>query len=96
MLGTGACDLGAYTAHFDPDRLMCACGGEPETREHFFLHCPLHANPRTNLFASLRLKSPSLAYLLSDPRATKATLRFLADLGRFDLLYSPPSDDPSS
>ena len=37
-----------------------------------------------------------LAYLLSDPRATKPTLCFLADLGRFDSLYSPPSDDPSS
>jgi hypothetical protein len=32
---------------------------------------------------------------LSDPRATKATLRFLADSGRFNSLYSPPSEDPS-
>ena len=96
QLRTGACDLGAYKAHFEPDRLMCACGGEPETQEHFFLHCPLYASPRATLLASLRLKSPSLAYLLSDPCATKATLRFLADSGRFDSLYSPPSDDPSS
>jgi hypothetical protein len=75
---------------------MCACGGEPETQEHFFLHCPLYTTPRATLLASLRLKSPSLAYLLSDPRTTKATLRFLVDSGRFDSLYSPPLDDLSS
>lgn len=34
-LRTGACDFGAYRAHFEPDRLMC-CGSEPE-------------NPRTAL-----------------------------------------------
>ena len=73
---------------------MCACGGEPET--HLFLHCPLYAIPRATLLASLRLKSLTLAYLLSDPRATKPTLRFLADSGSFDSLYSPSSDDPSS
>jgi hypothetical protein len=95
-LRTGACDLGAYKAHFEPERLMCACGGEPETQEHFFLHCPLYTTPRATLLASLRLKSPSLAYLLSDPRTTKATLRFLVDSGRFDSLYSPPLDDLSS
>ncbi len=48
----------------------------------------------STLFSSLRLKSPSIAYLLSDPRATRATLRFLADSGRFDSLYCPPSEDP--
>ena len=76
---------------------MCACGGEPETREHFFLHCPLYATPCATLLASLRLQSPSLAYLLSDPCATKPTLRFpfLTDLGRFGSLYCPPSEDPS-
>ncbi|KAG0653246.1 hypothetical protein C6P46_003228, partial [Rhodotorula mucilaginosa] len=40
--------------------------------------------------------APSLAYLLSDPRATKPTLRFLADSGRFNSLYSPPPDDPTA
>ena len=73
---------------------MYACGGEPETRKHCFHHCPHYAIPRAALFSSLRLKSPSLAYPLSDPRGTKATLRFLANSGRFDLLYSPPSEDP--
>ena len=52
-LRTGACDLGAYKAHFEPERLLCACGGEPETREHFFLHCPLYASPRSALLSSL-------------------------------------------
>ena len=60
------------------------------------LHCPLYASQRTILLSSLRLKSPSLTHLLSDPRATKAMLRFLTDSGRFDSLYSPPSEDPSS
>jgi hypothetical protein len=40
-------------------------------------------------FPPLRLKTLSLAYLLNDPRATKATLRFLADSGRFDSLDCP-------
>ncbi|KAG0653575.1 hypothetical protein C6P46_002476 [Rhodotorula mucilaginosa] len=38
--------------------------------------------------------NPSLTYLLSDLRATKATLRFLANSGHFDSLYCPPSKDP--
>ncbi|GAA5976975.1 hypothetical protein JCM10908_005698 [Rhodotorula pacifica] len=93
-LCTGACDLGAYKAHFEPDRLMCACGGEPETREHYFLHCPLYARQRADLLTSLRLETfPSITYLLSDSRATKATLRFVADSGRFDSLFCPPSED---
>ena len=71
QLRTGACDLGAYKAHFEPERLLCACGGEPETQEHFLLHCPLYAAPRAALLSSLRLKFLSLAYLLSDPRATR-------------------------
>lgn len=45
-LRTGTCDLGAYKAHFEPERLMCLCGGKPETRKHFFLHCELYAVPR--------------------------------------------------
>jgi hypothetical protein len=32
-------------AHFKPEQLLCACGGEPETREHLFLHYPLYAIP---------------------------------------------------
>ncbi|KAG0662699.1 hypothetical protein C6P46_003204 [Rhodotorula mucilaginosa] len=95
-LRTGACDLGAYKAHFEPERPMCACSGEPETREHLLLHCPLCASQRATLLSSLRLKSTPLAYLLSDQRVTKATLRFLTNSGRFDSLYSPPSEDPSS
>jgi hypothetical protein len=81
---TGACNLGAYKAHFKPKRLMCVCGGEPETREHFLLHCPLYASQCATLLSSLQLKSTTLAYLLSDQRAAKATLWFLAKSGRFD------------
>jgi hypothetical protein len=65
--------------------------GDPGT---LLPHCPLYAIPRATLFSSLRLTSPSLANLLSNPRATKATLRFLADSGRFESLYCPPSEDP--
>jgi hypothetical protein len=34
-LRTGVCDLGAYRAHFDPDKELCECG-EVESREHFW------------------------------------------------------------
>ena len=37
-LRTGA----SYKAHFEPERLLCACSGEPETCNHFFLHYPLY------------------------------------------------------
>ena len=43
-----------------------ACGGEPKTREHFLPHCPLYASQRATLLSSLQLRSPALAYLLSD------------------------------
>lgn len=73
---------------------MCACGGEPETREHLSFRCPLYASPRATLLSSLQLENPPSLALLSNPRNAKATLRFLADSGRFDLLYCPPSEDP--
>ena len=52
--------------------------------------------PRATILSSLQLRSlPSLAYLLSNLRATKVTLHILADSGRFDLLYSPSPSGPS-
>ena len=65
QLRTDVCDIGAYCAHFDPDKELCGCG-EVESREHFLLLCPLYAAPHA-----------ALPFLLSDPAATKATLRFL-------------------
>jgi hypothetical protein len=95
-LRTGVCDLGAYRAHFDPDKELCECG-EVESREHFLLLCPLYAAPRATLLSELRKPTlPPIAFLLSDPSATKATLRFLANSGRFDSLYSPLADPPLS
>ncbi|GAA5957557.1 hypothetical protein JCM8115_001359 [Rhodotorula mucilaginosa] len=41
-------------------------------------------------------KMAAILHSPNDPRATKPTLRFLADSGSFDSLYSPSSDDPSS
>ncbi|KAG0662697.1 hypothetical protein C6P46_003202 [Rhodotorula mucilaginosa] len=90
-LRTGVCDLGAYRAHFDPDKEMCKCG-EVESREHFLLLCHLYA-PCAALLSELR--KPTLrpvSFLLNDPAATKAVLHFLANSGRFDSLYSPPAD----
>ena len=76
-----ACDLGAYKAHVKPERLLCACGSEPEICKHFLLHCPLYASPRATLFSTIELKRPE-------------SLRSLANLGPFDSLYCPPSEDP--
>ena len=39
---------------------------------------------------------PAVSFLLGDPSATKAALRFLANSGRFDSLYSPPERPPAS
>jgi hypothetical protein len=57
---TGACNLGAYKAHFKPKRLMCVCGGEPETREHFLLHCPLYASQCATLLPPTQKHHPRL------------------------------------
>ena len=95
-LRTGICDLGAYRAHFDPEKEMCECG-KVESREHFLLLCPLYAAPRAALLSELRKSTvPAVSFLLGDPSATKAALRFLADSGRFDSLYSPPARPPAS
>ena len=56
----------------------------------------LHRSARSPPFLSPTQIPLSLAYLLSDPRATNATLRFFAISGRFDTLYSPPSEDQGS
>lgn len=58
---------------------------------HFLLYCLLYASPSAARISFLQLEDPpSLAYLLSDPHATKATLRFLANWSHFDLLHCPP------
>ena len=91
-LRTGVCDVGAYRAHFDPDKELCECG-EVESREHFLLLCPLYTAPRAALLSELRKPTlPPIPFLLGDPSATKAVLRFLANSGRFDSLYLPPAD----
>ena len=88
QLRTDVCDIGAYCAHFDPDKELCGCG-EVESREHFLLLCPLYAAPHAALLSELRKSTiPSISFLLSDPAATKATLRFLANSGRFNSLYT--------
>ncbi|GAA5993774.1 hypothetical protein JCM10908_006295 [Rhodotorula pacifica] len=54
---------------------------------------------RSALLATLQLKTlTTISYLLGDPRATKATLRFISDSGRFDSLYSPltPPERPET
>ncbi|KAG0653215.1 hypothetical protein C6P46_003316, partial [Rhodotorula mucilaginosa] len=56
---------------------MCACGGEPGTREHFFLYGPLYATPRATLSASLRIALSSAAIFM--PTNQENALHILAD-----------------
>ncbi|KWU40986.1 hypothetical protein RHOSPDRAFT_13006, partial [Rhodotorula sp. JG-1b] len=85
-LRAGICDLGAYRAHFDPEKEMCECG-EVESREHFLRLRPLYAAPCTALLSELREPTlPAVSFLLGDPSATKAALRFLTNSGGFDSL----------
>ena len=50
---------------------------------------------KSDIFGAFQ-RFTSVAFLLSDPSATKAVLQFLANSGRFDSLYSPPADPPAS
>ncbi|GAA5976985.1 hypothetical protein JCM10908_005702 [Rhodotorula pacifica] len=96
QLRTGVCNLGAYRSKFEPEKLLCECG-KVKTQEHFFISCPIYATQRDALYATLRVSiPPTVASLLGDPQATPAVLRFVADSGRFDSLYSPPKDEPEA
>ena len=95
-LRTGACDLGAYKALFEPERLICACGGEPETRKHFLLHClsTPHSVPPSSPPSDSNLPlSPTSSATRARQRRLSGSSPTPAALTPF---YSPPSEDPSS
>lgn len=67
----------------------CDCGPIKETREHFFLSCPLYYHQRRALRQELGSTTGcDISSLLTDPLAIPATLRFINDSNRFSAYYS--------
>ena len=61
-LRTGACDLGAYKAHFEPERLLCACAANlklENTSSSIARSTPLRAQPSFPLSDSNPSRSPT-------------------------------------
>ncbi|GAA5964689.1 hypothetical protein JCM10213_001771, partial [Rhodosporidiobolus nylandii] len=76
-----------HRAHLHPDGL-CPCG-ERETRDHFFLSCPLHALARRALLRELRLRDlPPLHALLSTSAFARPLLRFINATDRFSRFHT--------
>ena len=53
-LRTNVCNLGACCAHFDPDKELCE-RRKVQSREHFYLLCPLYAASCTALLSVAQL-----------------------------------------
>ena len=50
----GFCAFNHFSfAHNIVDSPKCSCGSPCENLVHYFIHCPLHAHPRTRLNATL-------------------------------------------
>ncbi|BGP18758.1 Pre-mRNA-splicing helicase BRR2 [Rhodosporidiobolus nylandii] len=81
-----------HRAHLHPDGL-CPCG-ERETRDHFFLSCPLHTLPRHTLLRELCLRDlPPLRALLSTPVFARPLLRFINATDRFPRFYAAVEEE---
>ncbi|GAA5992240.1 hypothetical protein JCM11641_001276 [Rhodosporidiobolus odoratus] len=72
---------------------LCECGDQ-ETREHFFLHCPLYSSQRSTLLSSLPTRHlPPLSSLLSSEAFLPAVLTYISSTDRFPRLYSPVTEN---
>ncbi|GAA5993688.1 hypothetical protein JCM11641_003029 [Rhodosporidiobolus odoratus] len=81
-----------YRARLHPNGL-CECG-EQETREHFFIHCPLYTSQRGALLSSLPTRHlPPLSSLLSSAAFLPAVLTYVNATDRFPRLYATVTEN---
>lgn len=72
---------------------LCECG-EPETREHFFLSCPIYSTQRSALLSSLPTRHlPPLSSLLSTEAFLPAVLTYINATDRFPRLYATVTEN---
>ncbi|KAL8286929.1 hypothetical protein RQP46_003935 [Phenoliferia psychrophenolica] len=66
---------------------LCDCG-HIESREHFFLSCPLFAQARGRLRIANKNKPLDISSILSNPSLLLATLKFINETERFPNFYA--------
>ncbi|KAL8276537.1 hypothetical protein RQP46_011085 [Phenoliferia psychrophenolica] len=88
QLGTGRSHLRAdlFKMGIEPSPL-CDCG-RIESREHFFLSCPLFAQARGRLRIANKNKPLDISSILSNPSLLLATLKFINETERFPNFYA--------
>ncbi|GAA5993137.1 hypothetical protein JCM11641_004025 [Rhodosporidiobolus odoratus] len=81
-----------YRARLHPNGL-CECGDQ-ETREHFFIHCPLYISQRAALLSSLPTRHlPPLSSLLSSAAFLPAVLTYINATDRFPRLHATRTEN---
>jgi len=84
QLRTGHCRLNQYLWRFKKvDNADCdKCGYQRETVEHFLTECPAYYGVRRDLEKALGPEAMTVAFLLGNREAAKATMEFVKKTGR--------------
>ena len=87
---TGHCGVNYYLWRFKKvESAECEmCGYEKETVEHFLVECPSFWKERYELKKKIGTGRMSLAILLGDKEAVRATMEYISMTGRFISLIS--------
>lgn len=84
QLRTGHCGLNQYLWRFKKaDDAACGeCGYQKETVEHFLTECPAYHGERKDLEEAVGPEAMTVAFLLGNRSAVKATMEFVKKTGR--------------
>ena len=87
QLRTGHCGLNQYLWRFKKvDSAECGkCGYQKETVEHFLTECPAYWEERWNLEKVVGPEAMTVAFLLGNRKAVKATMEYMKKTGRMKL-----------